>query len=486
MPQQHEQNICYTMKLAPRCLHCHTAKAWKRELAVQTDLQLCEAKVCSRPRFQGVGTYCSHHYLFSLKAHRHWAYHPRHAPEHWEIPESVINRSTDILQHFAMGKFQLPFSSLFGLFKAWRNRGTHAPNIFAIDTEFCYVGDGSPRIAVTEVAIVDMRTSRLVVHAILQPSRSTETLNKQKYLDLHSKTHYGELVSHVPAVFTVKEMVRQLKDCDMKRNDWIIEYSSYSHKSLDVRNLNRLLECHGYEAQTLVPAEKILPIVPAARTLFQTALGIDKCRLPYLFRILFPSDPLVDLNHSAAIDAMQLVRLVRFMTELFQPSDIRQLPPALFEGLRDLSEKDQARSKSNHTLDEYFSRTIDDSDVFEVSNVADSRLEGELIDITEDEMFYLEEEDLEELGGDIILDVTNENESESLDVDGKNAEQPEPSQNVQSLWQQKSITSYFVPVKGPAKLPEKFTGPSEASVSGRKKRQVEPKLSMLVKRRRAG
>ena len=35
-------------------------------------------------------------------------------------------------------------------------------------------------------------------------------------------------------------------------------------------------------------------------------MDLKFCCLPILFRILFPQDPLLDLNHSAAVDAIQV------------------------------------------------------------------------------------------------------------------------------------------------------------------------------------
>ena len=38
-----------------------------------------------------------------------------------------------------------------------------------------------------------------------------------------------------------------------------------------------------------------------------------------LFRILFPQDPLVDQNHSAAVDVIQVAQILRLMVELIKP-----------------------------------------------------------------------------------------------------------------------------------------------------------------------
>lgn len=72
-----------------------------------------------------------------------------------------------------------------------------------------------------------------------------------------------------------------------------------------------------------------------------------------MFRLLFPQDPLVDCNHAAVVDALQLARLLRLAAELCKEPEGRQLPPDLFRGVDRLPPPNKGAVQSN-TLDQYF------------------------------------------------------------------------------------------------------------------------------------
>jgi hypothetical protein len=214
----------------------------------------------------------------------------------------------------------------------------------------------------TDVAIVNVRTARIVAHAILDPGRISNASRKLKKLDAHCKSHNTEPSGHVQTALTVQDLVQQLKDCQIRSNDWMFEYSTFKN-SLDVRNLRHLLKFHGYNEQELVPAENTGSIVPAVQQLLKNTLGLDSIKLPFLFRILFPSDPFVDLNHSAAVDTMQLVQIFRLLAALLEPPEKRRLPSTLFQGLNELFKKNF--EPQSNTLDKYLTVLDDPQSVME-------------------------------------------------------------------------------------------------------------------------
>src|SRR5215469_10420744 len=75
--------------------------------------------------------------------------------------------------------------------------------------------------------------------------------------------------------------------------------------------------------------------------------------LQFMFRLHFPQDPLVDCNHTAVVDALQLARLLRLAAELCKEPEGHQLPLDLFRGLDRLLPPNREAAQSN-TLDQYF------------------------------------------------------------------------------------------------------------------------------------
>lgn len=72
-----------------------------------------------------------------------------------------------------------------------------------------------------------------------------------------------------------------------------------------------------------------------------------------MLRALFPKDPLVDQNHSAFVDAMQLAQILRLVAELSKLLSERNLLKGLLEGLKELEWLDEGAAQNN-TLDLYF------------------------------------------------------------------------------------------------------------------------------------
>lgn len=71
-------------------------------------------------------------------------------------------------------------------------------------------------------------------------------------------------------------------------------------------------------------------IISDIKTLLSQALPPPTYKLQFIFRLLFPQDPLVDCNHSAVIDSLQLA------AELAKKPGDRNLPLDLFQGINEL------------------------------------------------------------------------------------------------------------------------------------------------------
>jgi len=332
----------------PRCIHCETISC-SRELPIKRNLAFCQAENCNRLAWQTVGVYCDLHYVKAVTFFRGYYERYLYGDQAGSVPKVLVNQLETMHQRLMRKRFQIHDFGTRQCFDAFQNRTTEAPNVFTIDTEFHLKRDGTGRIT-TEVAIVNVRTARMVVHAILHPMR-TNVFWKLKNLTAHYKAHNTEISGHVRTALTVDELVQQLKDAQFTPNDWIIEYSTQKG-TLDVKNLHNLLESYGYNAQKLVPAKHTASIYPTAVQLLKKPLELNCAKQPFLFRILFPSDPLVDLNHSAVIDAMQLIQIFKLMAALLEPPEKRQLPTTLFQGLDELFKRDLHCQDS--TLDKFF------------------------------------------------------------------------------------------------------------------------------------
>ena len=154
---------------------------------------------------------------------------------------------------------------------------------------------------------------------------------------------------------TIGDLVKQLKTCQFRSTDLFVEYSPYTSGSqsfVDFENLHGFLCRHGYMPQELFPEVSSISVLPVARNICGDIIGVKLWALPFLFRILFPQHPLVDKNHSAAVDALQLAQITRLFVEFSKPLQERQLPERLLQDLDTLSSSDKERRTSN-TIDRY-------------------------------------------------------------------------------------------------------------------------------------
>jgi hypothetical protein len=167
---------------------------------------------------------------------------------------------------------------------------------------------------------------------------------------LRSSEHGTSATNHAQQVETVKAMAQQIRNCHFKPNDIFVEYSlRRNFVPLDMGNIRRLLQHHGFNDRELIPQATEHPgdeWITAIRRCLSQVLPISCWKLQYLFRLLFPRDPLVDKNHSATIDCLQLARIVRLVAELAKPAENRDLPSDLLQGLKVLPRLGQPEQKN--------------------------------------------------------------------------------------------------------------------------------------------
>lgn len=187
----------------------------------------------------------------------------------------------------------------------------------------------------------------LVVNAVLcDDKRALDTSIKLARRRLDRKTLIAKDVSLVRTAASLSE---QIEDCHFGPNDIIVEWSFNIHALLDMTNIKSFLMQTGYDRQTLLPSSGHA-LIRANKKILGQAVKLKSWSLPILFRILFPQDPLVDQNHSAAVDVIQVAQILRLMVELIKPPENRSLPQGLLQGLEDLLWVDDDCTQSN-TLD---------------------------------------------------------------------------------------------------------------------------------------
>jgi hypothetical protein len=131
-----------------------------------------------------------------------------------------------------------------------------------------------------------------------------------------SKAQQTSASRHVQLVGTVSGLGQQLKDCKFRTTDIFVEYSTSRLGLLDFPNLLGHLRKCGYKPEDLIGDVSCFSLLPAFKNFARRTCGLEYWRQAYLFRILFPKDPLVDKNHSAAIDVIQLAKMARLVAEL--------------------------------------------------------------------------------------------------------------------------------------------------------------------------
>lgn len=125
-----------------------------------------------------------------------------------------------------------------------------------------------------------------------------------------------------------------------------------------MKNLRWLLSQHGCDAKALVPCVNISGIFQPIKKFISQVLPLNCWGLQFVFRVLFPTHPLVDQNHSAAPDTIQLALITQLAFELSKPPQQRNLPANLLQGLENLPSLSTETVQAN-TLDNYFKRVED-------------------------------------------------------------------------------------------------------------------------------
>ena len=139
----------------------------------------------------------------------------------------------------------------------------------------------------------------------------------------------------------------------------------------------------------------------SAQNFLEQVLKLRSWSLPFLFRVLFPQDPLIDQNHSAVIGAIQLAQILRLSAELTKAPKKRILPEGLLQGFKDLAWLDDEYTQST-TLDHYFES---------VGRNTSDGADGEI---------YIQENDEEDINNEDIgdEDITDEDtDVENIDDD---------------------------------------------------------------------
>jgi hypothetical protein len=340
--------VFYSLHFLSRCIHCELLMRMDGILPTETTIgHTCLARGCTDSAWQGVGIYCSTHYLACHQIHELGRQISIPDP-----PESFISNVPRLLRKLATQVTRWGGSKLEPIFRALSDSHTGRPNIYALDTEFCSI---TGRFNVTEVAIVNVRTNKLIVHAIFNDKRGMIASTKLARLlrSEHGQNTSAEIANHVQQVRTVEQMVQQIKDCRFQPHDIFIEYSNSGQSCLDMRNVCWLLDRHGFRTKDLIPCEGTYGLLQPMKKFVSQVLPFDCWKLPFLFRVFFPNHSLVDQNHSAAVDSLQLAIITRLTYELSKPAEERNLPADLFQGLEKLPSLSTETMPTN-TLDRYF------------------------------------------------------------------------------------------------------------------------------------
>lgn len=350
-------SLFYCFKLSPRCLHCDVMKASMASgrsgifvfSTIQTDKRFCRAKDCQRSSWRDLGIYCDMHYMMIPHFINLASGRPNGPPK---MSKSLIGNLDGLrLQHeMAHRNFMCQNSDLAEILLAITDPNPNAPSLYALDTEFYQPRMGGA-LKITEVAFVNIKTGQIAVNVSFDDDH--RAMNASRKLGPWGLGKKSSTAKHVHQVRNANEMVEQLEDCQFGPNDKIVEYSMHSHSLLDMKNVHLLLEQCGYESQGLLSTSKGYALIKPIQKLLGQAIKLKSWSQPVLFRILFPQDPLVDQNHSAVVDAIQLAQILRLSAELFKSPAERQLPEGLLRGFEKLVWLDKNSVPSN-TLDQYF------------------------------------------------------------------------------------------------------------------------------------
>lgn len=331
--------VFHVLRYSSRCVRCDFIRDSGDAVLKKMEGPNCQARGCTNRRWERVGLFCEAHYTAASRCRSLW-FERNPIPD---IPQELAARVPSLLHKLGHANFSTDHGSLKSAINTLLN--PCGPRVFAVDTEFWNL---SGRNQITEVAFVNVRTGKVVVHAVFDDHRALEASSKMSFL-LRSIDQQAESPPrHIPMVRTVAEMVRQISDCQVRRRDIFIEYSFYRNRTLDIENLRQLLKNHGFKESDILSSRHAYPVGNPIKEQLAKVLQLDCYKLQFLFRCLFPQHPLVDKNHSAAVDSIQLAQIVRLLVELAKRVKDRVLPPGLLQGLDRLPLFEQ-----KNTLDRY-------------------------------------------------------------------------------------------------------------------------------------
>lgn len=297
--------------------------------------------------------YCDKHYMLFYS---HFSrLNPSGMPK--EVPRSLIKNGSNILHDLARRTFSWNSLSprLQTTLRALLDSKPDAPKAYALDTEF-YRERKTGERKVSEIAIVEIETGNIVVHATFNNLRAMEVHIKLARLQSRPNSQESTLTRrHVSQVHTVDGMIQQIKACHFKPGDTILEYIN-GETLVDFDNLRKVLVGNGCNFDGLFPGVCALTTLNAIKAVFRQVFKLPSWNLELVFRVMFPQDPLVAQNHSAAVDAIQLARIIRQMADLSNPADSRKLAPDLLQGLESLSSWNGPNDEITqpNTLDRYY------------------------------------------------------------------------------------------------------------------------------------
>ena len=152
------------MQFSPRCIHGELLMHIDGSLPIRTIVNsTCTSQGCNNSTWQGVGIYCSIHYLAC-----HQIYDLGTKASIPDLSKSFILKAPSFIRNMATEVITWKDTRLEPIFKALPTPHPGCPNVYAVDTEFCSIPG---QLNVTEVAVVNMRTNNLVVHGVFNHKR---------------------------------------------------------------------------------------------------------------------------------------------------------------------------------------------------------------------------------------------------------------------------------------------------------------------------
>jgi hypothetical protein len=154
------------------------------------------------------------------------------------------------------------------------------PEIYALDTEYRRLPSGQREV--TEVAFVDIKTGRIVVHAVLEHNHTENAVTKLSGF-LRTQQQDPSAPQHVPMVYNTSGMAKQIEDCGFKQYDFFIAYSKWTFL-LDLSNVRSVLKRQkGYDDSLLIPGNQGFAVQLSIKNLLCQALPLPSAKLQFVF-----------------------------------------------------------------------------------------------------------------------------------------------------------------------------------------------------------